>query len=224
MTGLLADQIDGQATSCYLVGAPRLNPHFSSFISVPAGGDSYYSVLQVLLTKRLAKGLRLQSSYTWSKLIDDSQGIGGQEFSGPNSNVGIDPLHDKTDRGPSGFDLTNNWCVNAIYHFPDFASSKGFMSKIANGWWTSGIYSLRSGYPLTVFLSANRSQTQEEIGQSNPVERPDVVPGRINSNIVHGVSASCGTGATRAAGGTAIAAGTPLGTPTLYYDPCAFST
>ena len=77
---------------------------------------------------------------------------------------------------------------------------------------------------MTVFLSANRSATNEEIGQSNPLERADVVPGRINSNITHGVSAGCGTGATRAASGTAIAAGTPLGTPTLYYDPCAFST
>src|ERR1700691_6215579 len=75
---------------------------------------------------------------------------------------------------------------------------------------------------MTVFLSANRSATNEEIGQSNHLERADVVPGRLNSNITHGVSAGCGTGATRAAGGTAIAAGTPLGTPTLWYDPCAF--
>ena len=32
------------------------------------------------------------------------RGSGGQDVSGPNSNVGIDPLHDKTDRGPA--DLT----------------------------------------------------------------------------------------------------------------------
>src|ERR1700691_945798 len=77
---------------------------------------------------------------------------------------------------------------------------------------------------MTVFLSANRSATNEEIGQSNHLERADVVPGRINSNITQGVSTGCGTGATRAANGTAIAAGTPLGTPGLYYDPCAFTT
>jgi len=54
-------------------------------------------------------------------------------------------------------------------------------------------------------------------------DRPDVLPGRYNSNITSGVSSGCGTGATRAAGGGAIAAGTPLGTPALWFDPCAFT-
>ena len=37
-----------------------------------AGGDSFYNALEVMLNKRLSKGLQLQSSYTWSKLIDDA--------------------------------------------------------------------------------------------------------------------------------------------------------
>ena len=76
---------------------------------------------------------------------------------------------------------------------------------------------------MSAFLGANRSATGLS-GGPNLFDRGDVVPGRINSNITNGVSSGCGTGATRAAGGTAIAAGTPLGTPTLWYDPCAFTT
>jgi hypothetical protein len=127
-----------------------------------------------------------------------------------------------TDRGPADFDVTNNWRLNAIYHLPDFTSSKGFLGKAENGWWVSGIYSLQSGYPMNAFLGNNRSANGDTLA-SNLLDRPDVVSGRFNSNITHGVSTGCGVGATRAAGGGAIAAGTPLGTPALWYDPCAFS-
>ena len=68
----LASQIDGQATSCYLPGAPRRNPNWASLAVNMAGGDSIYNAMEVLLNKRLSKGLQLQSSYTWSKLIDDA--------------------------------------------------------------------------------------------------------------------------------------------------------
>jgi hypothetical protein len=166
--------------------------------------------------------LQLQSSYTWSKLIDDAtSGFVGDDGLGATTFTGEDQLHEKTDRGPSNFDLTNNWRLNAIYHLPDFTPSKGFLGKIENGWWTSGIYSLQSGYPTNAFLGSNRSANGTTTGTNN-IDRPDVLPGRTNSNITHGVSGGCGTGATRAAGGTAIAAGTPLGTPTLWYDPCAY--
>jgi len=67
--------IDGSATSCYIAtGLKRRNTNFPQVTIIPTGGDSIYSALEVLLNKRLSKGLQLQSSYTWSKLIDDGQG------------------------------------------------------------------------------------------------------------------------------------------------------
>jgi hypothetical protein len=44
-------------------------------------------------------------------------------------------------------------------------------------------------------------------------DRPDLVVGRNRSNISSGTSAGC----------PGVAAGTRLGTPTRFYDPCAFT-
>ena len=215
----LTSQIQGQATSCY-IGAARRNPNWSSLITQVAGGDSIYNALEVMLNRRLSKGLQLQSSYTWSKLIDDAaSGFVGDDGQGATTVTGNDPIHELPNRGPSNFDLTNNWRVNAIYRLPDFTSSTGILGKVANGWWTSGIFSLLSGYPISAFLGANRSTDGANSGVPSFLELASVVPGRTNSNITHGVSSGCGTGAVRAAGGTAIAAGTPVGNPKFVVGP-----
>lgn len=220
----LASQIDGVATSCYLPTSVRRNPGLGSSQSVtPAAGDSWYNALQVVLNKRLSKGLQIQGAYTYSRLLDEGQGAQGADSNGTNKDSGIDPYHEKTDKGPADFDVTHNFHVNGIYHFPDFTSSTGLLSKVINGWWMSEIFTLQSGYPFNPFLGSNRSGSGSVLSATSASDRADIVPGRSNSNITHGVSTGCGTGATRGNGGTAIAAGTPLGTPTLWYDPCAFS-
>jgi hypothetical protein len=73
------------------------------------------------------------------------------------------------------------------------------------GWQLGGIVSLRSGFSETVNISNRLSN----FGVNE--EFPDLAPGTSN-NPVKGVSIGCGR----------IPAGTPLGTPDLYYDPCAF--
>ena len=60
--------------------------------------------------------------------------------------------------------LTNNWRVNAIYHFPDFTSSKGFSARLKTAGGPAESYSLQSGYPMTAFLGSNRSTDGDNIG------------------------------------------------------------
>jgi hypothetical protein len=82
------------------------------------------------------------------------------------------------------------------------------------------ILSAENGYPLTPSVSTNRSQSRT--GSSNPanLDRPNWAPGRNPYNATHGVSSGCteGTGTNS----VVVPAGTPLGTPTHYFDPCAF--
>jgi hypothetical protein len=186
----------------------------------PASGDSHYNAMQLGLAKRMSHGLQLQSWYTYGKSIDDTGDAQGGDEAGQNASAGQDALHQRTQRGPSAFDVEHNWRLNAIYNLPNFVSSNGFAGKLANGWWTSGILSVQSGYPFDARISGNRSNDQLfATGQDSM----DVLPGRTPYSMTHGVSSGCGTGTTRANGGTAIAAGTPLGTPTLWFDPCAFT-
>ena len=49
-----------------------------------------------------------------------------------------DPAHPLTDKGPACFDVKHNMRFSLIYHFPN-VKSNGFLSKLANGWWTGNI-------------------------------------------------------------------------------------
>ena len=74
----------------------------------------------------------------------------------------------------------------------------------------STILSLQSGPPLTP--SINQAWTNANGAARTGVDRPDVVAGVDLKDITKGVSRGC----------NGIAAGTPVGTPDLWFDPCAF--
>ncbi len=198
------------APDCYLGNEPRTNPNWTGIELYTAGSNSFYNSLQFGLMKRLSKGWQFQSSYTWSHMIDESQSQVNSD-NAATSDWTSNPIHRETDKAVASFDVTQNWRFNTIYRFPSAATS-GAMSKLTKGWWISGILSLQSGYPLTPSLNSNRSQSKTGNGAAG-IDRPDLVAGRSNSNIVSGTTAGC----------PGVAAGRKLGTPNLYYDPCAFT-
>jgi hypothetical protein len=236
-------QYDGSATSCYAYNTTTLpqcgylagngvtppqpggsvpcynreNDGLPSTVATAASATSFYNALQVNLSKRVSSGLQFNAAYTWSKLMDNDE----YNIIEDGQIVIEEPLHPNTSMwGPAIYDATHNFRLSAIYQFPKFASSKGFARKVLNGWETSGILSLQTGYPFDVGLSSDRSNIAyaPEWGQTGDL--PDIVPGRSPYSITHGVSSGCGT---PGASGY-IAPGTPLGTPKHFYDPCAFST
>ncbi len=187
---------------------PLRNPNWSSISLTTASGNSWYNSFQFGLNKRIGSGLQFQSSYTWSKAIDETQG----QVSSETSRQPADPSDRKTDRGVAGFDITQNWRFNAIYRLPEIVEGNSLSAKILNGWMTTGVLSLQSGYSFTPEVTTNRSRTQANLNDG-PEDRPDLVAGRSNSNIVSGKSTGC----------TGVPAGRELGGPDLYFDPCAFS-
>jgi hypothetical protein len=74
------------------------------------------------------------------------------------------------------------------------------------GWRLGGIVSYRTGVPSTIEVNARTP------GYLFAPERPNLIPGRSN-NPTEGITEGC----------SGVAAGRKLGTPDLYYDPCAFS-
>jgi hypothetical protein len=205
----LANQYDGTATSCYLGSSPRTNTSLPSMIFNPATGESFYNALDVTVNKRFSQGLQFQMAYTWSKLNDNQQGGSGQD----GNDIAAEPLHTGSLYGPALFDVRNTFHFNALYRFPNLTKSGGFLGVLANGWATNGILALQSGYPFSVMLSGDRELISYEPSFATR-DTPDLIAGQNNNNITKGVTAAtCG----------AIPAGTRLGTPSLWYDPCAFS-
>ena len=174
----------------------RTNPNWAQVEFKEAGGNSWYNSLQFGLTKQLSSGLQFQSSYTWSKTLDETQSQLAAENNGSNS-FASDPSNRKVDKGPAGFDVRHNWRFNTIYRLPETQSFGTVGKKLLNGWWTSGILSLQTGYPFTPVLGSNRSRSKVN-GGPGAIDRPNLVPGRSNDNII-------------------------LGGPDRYYDATAFT-
>ncbi len=144
----------------------HMNPNLSSVEMRSTRGDSHYNALQVGLTKQLSHGLQFQSSYTWSKSIDDFQAQGGAEGIVGNS------LNLALDRGPSVFDITHNWRFNLTYRVPSIRQGT-LVGKIFGGWGVSALESLSTGYPINVVMSGNPSGSGMN---TSGTDRPNLNP------------------------------------------------
>jgi hypothetical protein len=167
--------------------------------------------LQTTLEKRVGNGLQLQANFTWAKLLDTNQAQSNQDTSVSYSAATVDALHINRERAPAAFNIPFAFHFNAIYNFPKMGG-RGFVGGLVNGWWISSIMQMQSGYPFTPAFSTSRSKEYVS-GNTSGIDRPDVNPGRNNSNITRGTTAGC----------LGVPAGQKLNTPTLYFDPCAYS-
>jgi len=191
-------QIQSDGRQFWAGNEPRTNPNWDSMGAFgTAAGNSWYNSLQFSLNKRLTGGLQFQSSFTWAKTMDETQGQGGSDGGLGGTSQQSDPTHREVDRGLANFDSDLNWKFNAIYRLPEFPFSSGVVAKVLNGWWMSGILSVQGGVPFTPALTVNRSRSGVNAGASG-IDRPDLVVGRNNDNII-------------------------LGGPERYYDPSAFT-
>ncbi len=197
---------------------PRLNPAWNTVEFKTAGANSWYDSLQFTVLRRFSRGFQFQSSYTWGHALDTTQSQIGVDNSVTSNNFGDDPSNPRHDKGSAGFDQRHGWRVNGIYRFPSNLS--GRWGTLANGWWISSILTWNSGFPFDPNSSTQRSRSLTG-GTNGGQRRADLVPGIKHENLTRGGSIGCtlGTGSTA----RVIAPGTLLGTPQLFYDPCALA-
>jgi len=188
--------------------AQRRQPQFAELQTRRLSGLSYYNSLQLSVVRRTASGLQLQGSYTFSKSIDMSGGLFSEEAN--NAAVGVEiPDRLFNERGLSNFDIRHVATFNLLYELPFGRTLQGAAKYLAQGWSAGSILTFAGGVPFTVENSANRSQNK--LSGASFADRPNLAPG-ASSNPTSGVSRGC----------YGIPAGTPVGTPNLYFDPCAF--
>jgi hypothetical protein len=154
--------------------APRLNPFFSNFALFRTIGVSWYNALQVNLTKHLGRGLQFQTAYTYSKLLDDTEGLANADTIGSTTDFVENPFNPKLDYGPANFDVRHNLHVNVLYHLPTIGA-RGFLDKFVNGWWTGSIVSVQTGMPFSPLLSSDREQSGLASTSGGGLERPSFV-------------------------------------------------
>jgi hypothetical protein len=137
-------------------------------------GASTYHALGLTAERRFSSGLSFQTRYTWSHSINDGS-VGGGESNGP-ENVNCLPC----DKGPSIFDIRQNFVANGVYELPfgvgkPFLNEHGILDWIVGGWSLSGIGLWHTGHPLTITFGIANTQLPD--GNDQTTQRPDLVPG-----------------------------------------------
>ena len=124
-----------------------------------------YNGLQTAVRKRFSNHYSFDANYTFSKAIA-TQGGDLAVYSLSNVNNTQDFYDPEFDRGPGVNDLRHRLSAMFISELPELTGSNWIVRGVAGGWQVSGIFTARSGNPLTI--------TQPS-GIVN--SRPDVVPG-----------------------------------------------
>jgi hypothetical protein len=194
--------------------ANRINPAFGSLTVARWDSNADYNALQITFRRRAATGLQYQVFYTYSKSIDQKSTLAGGE-SRQEVNTVMDFQNRNTDRARSAFDAKHNFVLSATYPFP-FRFRQKVLSGVLGGWTINGIGTFRSGEPFGARVGSNVGNGATNNGDRWAPDRPNLNPG-FSNDPTSGVSAGCTIGSRK------IVAGTPLKTPKLWYDPCAFS-
>jgi hypothetical protein len=122
------------------VGCPSDGiPVFSNIFAEATIGNSNYNSLQASLDKRFSKGLQFQLAYTWSKSFDL-----GSSFEGE-----LNPIDPRLSYSLSAFDARHRFVASYDWELP-IRKMDGFAGKILNGWSTSGIVTIQSGFPIRI--------------------------------------------------------------------------
>ncbi len=112
-------------------------------------GTSSYNSLQASLSHRLAKGLQMQVSYTWSRLISDTINADTEGRANPVQNA----LDLSSEKSLGNQDQPQTLNVNSNWELPFFRKSNNWLLKNGlGGWELNGIYSAYSGLPQNVCL------------------------------------------------------------------------
>jgi hypothetical protein len=144
-----------------------------------SGGSTAYHSLQTRLEKRWSKGLSFLHSFTYGRLLTNS----------PNWGDGGAATQDAYNFANEwGLDVTGvkfNSVVNWVYQLP-FGRGRQMGSSwnsatdaVLGGWEVAGIFTWRSGLPVTVTSAECGPNCQ--MGSGERTQRADVVPGQSYS-------------------------------------------
>jgi hypothetical protein len=134
-----------------------VNPQFPDAFLATNSGHSTYNSFQFLVNRRLKKGLTIQGSYVFSKVLgDDSAGDNADYLDDYRTltNFGLD-------KQVLAFNHKNVFKINGIYELPMgpgkpfLNSTNGVVSRIVGGWQVGAIFTYETGAPISITANQN---------------------------------------------------------------------
>ena len=141
-------------------------PEYNGFaMQSPPNRNSIYHSGLVKVEKRFGKGGTLLGSYTWSKLISDTDTLTGWLEAGGGAGGVQDNYNIRAERSLALYDTPNRAVISYIVDLPfgkgqKFgAGASGFAGKLISGWGVNGITTFQSGNPLPISMGVNTSNS-----------------------------------------------------------------
>jgi hypothetical protein len=150
-------------------------PNFPPFVN--NGFNEYtssYNGLVLKLDKQYSRNLLFLVSYTWSKTMDQSDGLGdGGIYGQPSANptrYGLSQFY-----GPAGYNVRQRVTASYSYDIPGQTGNRLLDAVVAH-WQTSGIVSGDNGVPYFVYLTTdNENIGTASFGSPRYTEFPNLV-------------------------------------------------
>jgi hypothetical protein len=135
-------------------------------------GNEYYNSLQVVVSRRMAKGLYFLGSFTYSREIGDAGSIKGGKGGG--AGRGRTAYNNALEKGVSFIDIPEMATISEVYQLPfgsghSLGSGNSVVRALVSDWEVSGIETYERGTPLgTVGASCNAPYTGACYASFNP--------------------------------------------------------
>ncbi|HKE29295.1 MAG TPA: carboxypeptidase regulatory-like domain-containing protein [Bryobacteraceae bacterium] len=155
------------------VNSRRPNPLFGVIRTINMDEIANYESLSLIYRQRLAHGLTMQASYTWSHDLDVSTDSNG-------GGTPMNPYWWKADYGNSNWDIRHRFLMTFVYDIPFVQVSNPVLKGMFTHWQTNGIITLQTGIPFNVSTGTDTANTG-----SSGTYRPD---------LLHTPSDNCGRG------------------------------
>lgn len=126
---------------------PVLGVPADSLVEMESEGSSWYNGLEVSVTKRLAHGLQLLASYTFSKTLDTD----GAEINSTSSGNALTLGNQNSPGqrwGRASFDRTHRFVFSSTWNLP--SPSAGLERAVLGGWEVAAVATIQSGSALTI--------------------------------------------------------------------------
>jgi hypothetical protein len=132
----------------------RNNPAFYAVYFTTPDVNSNYNALNANLVRRFSNGFQMQANYRFSKSIDQLS------YEGPGFVTNQTyPQNNRTERGPSDFDVRHFFNLSSLYELPFFRGRHDLVGKLLGGFEITGILTKRTGFPFTPVVAGDGTRT-----------------------------------------------------------------
>jgi hypothetical protein len=191
------------------ITVPGSNPNiFAAYFARPDVSSNYNAMI-ARLQGRLMKQVSFDMNFRWAKSIDTAS------FESPTALTNQSfPIDQKTERGPSDFDVRHSFVAAAIWDIPLFQGQKDLKGKVLGGWQISSIVTWNDGFPWTpkIFGCLQQALTPANFCDLRPTSYNGAQPANnTNDNFLrpNGIFGVAGTSIF----GTAVNGSNPFANP-----------